>query len=189
MKLYQIKCPACGGNINVEEEKKFWFCPYCGTKVYADDEVKRVEITRIYKNETKIKENEIKNQIHSRELEYKERQEKRDNMIGIAMLVSVIFIILLGGVIWWQYAKSVVEVPVDAKKYKGEEYNQVIRELKDIGFENIETEVIEDLVTGWITKNGEVEKVSINGNNEFEKGDNFKKDSTVVVTYHALKEK
>lgn len=189
MELYQIKCPACGGNINIEEEKKFCFCPYCGTKVYADDGVKRVEITRIYKNESKIKENEIKNQMHSRELEYKERQKKRENRTGIISLASVILIILLGGAMCWYYVKNVVEVPADAKKYKGEEYNQVIRELKDMGFENVETEVVEDLVTGWITKNGEVEKVTINGNNEFKKGDWFKKDSTIVVTYHSLKEK
>lgn len=46
----------------------------------------------------------------------------------------------------------------------------------------------EDLVTGWITKDGEVYKVSIDGDSDFDEGDIFPEDAEVVVTYHTFKD-
>lgn len=38
MKLIAIKCPNCSGNLNVEENKEFTTCSYCGSQIYIDDE-------------------------------------------------------------------------------------------------------------------------------------------------------
>ena len=46
MRVYQIKCPACGGNIEIDENRDSCFCSYCGTKVHVDDGTHRVEITK-----------------------------------------------------------------------------------------------------------------------------------------------
>lgn len=46
MKMYQLNCPACGATVEIEQDRKSIFCYYCGSKIYLDDGVKRVEITK-----------------------------------------------------------------------------------------------------------------------------------------------
>ena len=72
--------------------------------------------------------------------------------------------------------------------YKGEQYEEVVQELEDLGFDNIETAQKKDLFTVWITKYGEVYKVSINGDSDFDEGDIFPEEAEVVVTYHTFKD-
>lgn len=85
--------------------------------------------------------------------------------------------------------KNDVEVPLDAKNYKGENYEIVIKQLEAAGFENIDTEIIADLSNEFLKKDGKVENVSIAENTEFKKGTYFSKDSQVMVTYHTFKDK
>ncbi|UDM80387.1 DUF4839 domain-containing protein [Vagococcus fluvialis] len=81
-----------------------------------------------------------------------------------------------------------IEVPVSAKEFKKENYEDVETRLKKAGFENIEFKKEDDLVTGWLTKEGEVEKVSIEGITDFEAKDTFEKDAKVIITYHVFPE-
>ena len=75
-----------------------------------------------------------------------------------------------------------------SNSYEGEDYEDVIARLEDNGFYNIETETIDDLITGWLTKDGEVESISVGGEMEFDDGDIFTKDATVIITYHTFKD-
>ena len=61
--------------------------------------------------------------------------------------------------------------------------------MRDAGFINITEEKIEDIKKdskfGFFSKeDGEVEKVSIDGNDSFKKEAIFNKNSKVVITYH-----
>ena len=193
MKLVKLKCESCGAMLKVNEDLKKVCCNYCGAEFLIDDG----STTHTYRkiDEARIKESEIKDKINARELEYKEREEKRNNLsifICFALMILMVFFCL--GMSFYYEQKSMpneneIKIPVDVKTFKGEDYQQVIQELEDIGFENVESITIKDLVTGWITRDGEVEKVSINGDTEFEEGDIFPKNATVVVTYHTFKEK
>lgn len=82
-----------------------------------------------------------------------------------------------------------ITVPSSAATYKGLNYRNVISELENVGFTNIRTEVIYDLYTGWMVKDGEVESVSINGNSSFIEGQTFKQTAEIVVTYHTFSNK
>lgn len=68
-----------------------------------------------------------------------------------------------------------------------ENYKDIEEKFKNAGFTNISTEILYDIYWG-VTPEGEVEKVSINGNTDFKRGDIFKKDSKVVITYHMKEE-
>ena len=59
--------------------------------------------------------------------------------------------------------------------------------LEDAGFSNIQTEILYDIVLGW-TDEGEVKSVSIDGRTDFKKGEVFKQDVPVVITYHMKEE-
>lgn len=79
-----------------------------------------------------------------------------------------------------------IAIPKSSDEYAGKNYEIVLDELGTAGFTNIETEVLDDLIFGFITKDGDVESVSIDGNKTFSKGTKFMPDATVVVTYHTF---
>lgn len=80
-----------------------------------------------------------------------------------------------------------VRVPNAASEYKYKHFEEVTKSLKDIGFINVSTEILYDIVFGW-TSEGEVKSVSIDGQTDFNKGAIFDKTSPVIVTYHMLED-
>lgn len=82
-----------------------------------------------------------------------------------------------------------VKTPSGSSVQKGKDYNKVIDEFKSKGFNNIKTEKIEDLITGWMTKDGEVEEVSVGDNVDYAADEWISADSDVIIKYHTFKEK
>ena len=78
-------------------------------------------------------------------------------------------------------------VPASASDYKYDNYKEVEIDLKSAGFTNITTEILYDIVWGW-TDEGEVKSVSIDGRTNYNKGEVFKKDALIVITYHMPEE-
>jgi hypothetical protein len=89
-------------------------------------------------------------------------------------------------------ACSAKQDPIELKVRKSsdvmarENYKKAISELKKTGFTNIKTKALDDLITGWLTKDGEIEKIEINGDTEFKANDSFPKDSKIIITYHTF---
>ena len=73
--------------------------------------------------------------------------------------------------------------------YEGRNYQKVVSELEDLGFTNITLKRANDLVTGWITKEGTIKSISINGINDFTDGDSFAYDDEIVIIVHTFKNK
>ncbi|AIY04518.1 hypothetical protein Plano_0553 [Planococcus sp. PAMC 21323] len=83
---------------------------------------------------------------------------------------------------------NILKVSKSSDEIIGENYETVITELKAVGFTDIETKVLDDLITEWLTKDGEIEQVEIDGKAEFNAKDSFQKDSKVIITYHIFPE-
>ena len=182
MELVELKCKECGAILKINKELKKVSCNYCGTEFLVNDQIKRVEINKNIKNH-KIYTDEVK----LKKLEYKDKAKKREIIVGFAIfailiLLEVVLITSIGP------NKNETYIPLDAKKYRGENYEIVAQQLEDAGFKNIEYKPIKDLTTGWITKNGEVESISIAGDTEFEEGEIFSKNSHIVIIYHTFKD-
>ncbi len=64
-----------------------------------------------------------------------------------------------------------------------------MNDISAAGFVNIQAKTIEDLVTGWLTKDGEVEEVTIDGDGSFRAGDTFDKTVAIIVSYHTFPSK
>jgi uncharacterized membrane protein len=45
MATISIKCPNCGGALELDDSKEFGFCIFCGTQVHIQDEKTRVEVS------------------------------------------------------------------------------------------------------------------------------------------------
>ena len=61
--------------------------------------------------------------------------------------------------------------------------------LQELGFTEIYEKPIRDLVTGWVKKDGTVEKVTVGGSSPFKKNGIFPYDVEIVIEYHTFKKK
>lgn len=79
-----------------------------------------------------------------------------------------------------------ITVPMSAKSAKKLVYTDLEEQFKDAGFVNITLEAEYDLITGWITKDGSIESVSVNGETSFDEYASYRPDVPVVITYHTF---
>ena len=82
-----------------------------------------------------------------------------------------------------------IQISFSSKELKGKDHVEVVKQLKEAGFTTITEEKKEDInpdskLKFLSKKDGEVEKVSIGGNDSFKKDMIFSKDDEVVVLYH-----
>ncbi len=86
-------------------------------------------------------------------------------------------------------SENQVRIPYDSDYFTYEKYKEVINELNQLGFNNIKTEIVYDVGTGWLASisRDDVKSISINGKSEFEKGDIFEKNCEIIITYHEFK--
>lgn len=80
-----------------------------------------------------------------------------------------------------------IAIPIGSSPEEAD-YQSVQKQLEDAGFENVSTQKIEDLTFGIFTKDGEIEKITVKGEEVFSKGDLFEKDVPITIHYHTFKE-
>lgn len=76
--------------------------------------------------------------------------------------------------------------PISADDCEGMMYEEVAAAFETVGFSNIEYEIIDDLITGWLTKDGEVEGVTLDGNDDFDTNDLFDESTVLTISYHTF---
>lgn len=77
-----------------------------------------------------------------------------------------------------------VKLDYDKSRYVYKNYVKVIEEIEKIGFVNIIEKPLYDVKSSSLYKDGEVSSITINGSDEFKRGDVLKNDSEVIITYH-----
>lgn len=145
-----------------------------------DEEKRRLEEEKRKQEEQRQK---IINQI------FNEKYRKR-NLIIIGAVVILIFIIsIMVATSEKPSHEGEARTPGASSYQQGRDYKDVVSDFEDNGFVNIKTEKLEDLITGWLTKDGEVESVSVDGDVDYIAGDWYPKDVEVIITYHTFSEK
>ena len=84
------------------------------------------------------------------------------------------------------YCICPIEITANVNDFIKQDYRDVVMRLKNMGFTNIKTVAIKDLITGWLTKDGSVESVSVAGKTDFQVGDKFMPDAEIVINYHTF---
>lgn len=76
IKMIKVKCPECGGTMDIEQNRDMAYCTYCGTKILIHNENEKI-YRRI--DEARIRETETERLIRLKELELleKEQEDKR----------------------------------------------------------------------------------------------------------------
>lgn len=128
--------------------------------------------------------------------EYQERREKREEAKNTKILIGLILLIILLTTVFFYLGEKEnidhkrnndIQVFSSAENLEKKNFKEVKEILFSAGFKNIEFIKDEDLVLGVFAKDGEVEKVTINGISEFSANDWFPFDAKVKITYHTYK--
>lgn len=102
-------------------------------------------------------------------------------------VIIMILVLFVGFIVGCEKRdENEIKVGVSSSSFENKNYEEVISELNEIGFTNIETQEIDDLVLGWLTKDGAVDQVSIDGNTSFDSGTYFNKDVKIIISYHTF---
>jgi hypothetical protein len=80
------------------------------------------------------------------------------------------------------------KTPSGSTIMKGQDYQSVEDTFEEKGFTNVKLEKIEDLITGFLTKDGEVEQVSVGGDVDYSPDKWIAADTEVIISYHTFSE-
>ena len=192
-KVTKLECPNCGAGLPAPDgDNSLLYCPYCATPLNYD----RYDAT--FKIDKKVE--KVTHKIdHAKiaELEYQERKEKRENKELLIIFLALLAPALIYGL--WYFGTHFVRDTVDKSKaaslseqgyvcpgksaedFEGEKVKSVVKQLKSVGFTNIEKVATGGGLAVWDW--GEVTEVMIDGENNFGAYAYFPPDASIVVTY------
>ena len=87
------------------------------------------------------------------------------------------------------HAKREIAFPISSRQGCKMTCDDLMKKLHELGYTEIYTERMADLVTGWIHKNGSIEYVLVNGKTKYKKGDMFNYDVKIEIAYHTFAKK
>lgn len=107
---------------------------------------------------------------------------------------KILYIVLIGIILLGLFGCSgdneehigEAKTPSGSSVQKGKDYLEVLEAFEEKGFRNIKFEIMDDLITGWLTKGGEVESVSVDGNLNYSPDEWYSEDVEVVIAYHTF---
>lgn len=203
-------CTQCSGEMTVDPSLEKAYCQYCGTTFLVENainsynvqqaNIEHIETVNIHHNHNQqgfldsifsfVEKQQVRKDEKKR---LEEEKKKRDDKVSLIMLLILMPILILSFVFLGANDEELnhegdARTPGESSDFKGEDYRDVVSEFEENGFTNIETEKLDDLITGWVTKDGEVESVSVDGDVEYSTGW-YPEDVEVVITYHTFSEK
>lgn len=199
-----VICPRCGEKFDIDSAHKTCFCPSCGNKIDVEENRAEEEIVDVGASEVETAKLEKQNDtgrnkisdICYRAISKIEREVtdtgNRKKLTEVAGLMALVIIVIVAWIVIGISRPTAdhtgeVKVPVSAISFDGRNYEDVVMQLRSSGFTNITVSPDEDLITGWLTKENTVSSVSINGDDEFQKGAWYSPDVTIVVRYHSFR--
>ena len=88
-----------------------------------------------------------------------------------------------------EYYALAIRIGKEASEFRGEQYSDVVDELKMKGFTNISLRRADNLITGWITKEGSIKEITINGKADFAEKDSFGYDAPIEIIVNTFEGK
>ena len=101
---------------------------------------------------------------------------QKDSMIAYDAKIVITF-----------HEKGEISFPVSSKQVKNMNVQVIAQQLQVLGYTNIKTVSLNDLVTGWMKNDGAVKQITVNGETSFKQGKLYLFDTAIIVTYHSFK--
>ena len=83
--------------------------------------------------------------------------------------------------------KGEIPFPFSPKQVKNMSVQTVARQLKNLGYVNVKTIGLCDLVTGWVKKDGAIKQLTVNVNASYKNGAMYTFDAEIVLLHHSFK--
>lgn len=105
-------------------------------------------------------------------------------LTGALATAAAVGVIATIGAVTDQQPADGLYPPKSASRCDNVPYTEIVEEFTEAGFQNFEYEVLDDIIFGIITHDGDVESISINGDPDFDTDTLFPLDAVVSITYH-----
>lgn len=190
MNFITAKCPSCNASISIEEDRASAFCTYCGTRIilYNENEkvFRKVDVAA-------IKRAEAEKEIEIEKIKSQEKQNKRAFITTVLEMGLFIFIIIILGVgacvesfDGFKQTESVnsgIAMPYsDNAIERVKDYTEVVDELTQLGFSNIETYPHAHPTVKIMGLENKVYSIKINGKVP-KAGKKYDSESSIVIEY------
>lgn len=122
-----------------------------------------------------------------KERKRKEQQKQSLIMAGVAFAILIVMIGVMG--LNEEDHTGQIKAPISSSQVSGLNYEEVVAEFKNAGFTDVKPMKIEDLISGVLVTDGEIEKVSIDGDENYSSATWYDPEVKVLVYYHTFPEK
>lgn len=203
-------CTQCGASVEVDPKQEVAVCKSCNTPFIISKAisnynvqhatVEHVDSINIVKTSAVHAALNFADKQITRRAEEKKRKEEEERLqreendvflkkywwaFASIFIVSILLFSLIG-MNESKKSDGKISVGVSSSELVGRNYEEVVSTLQNAGFTNIETEVLDDLIFGWLTEDGEVENVEIEGSTTFSSDSRFETSAKIVVVYHTF---
>lgn len=111
MELVALKCPKCGGELEVHEGQKRTFCKYCGSQILLDDGNRIINVI----DEARIKEVQLNKEVSDFEQKLRDEEASgrykdashRQGWLIFVIIMHVVFALLFSAAVLY---KSVIAI-------------------------------------------------------------------------------
>jgi DNA-directed RNA polymerase subunit RPC12/RpoP len=87
------------------------------------------------------------------------------------------------------HEKKEIALPFNSRFCRKKNRTEIANQFRDLGFTNIYEYAIRDLTTGWLVKDGSIEKITIGKDESFKKKSVYTYDTKIAIEYHTFKKK
>jgi len=126
------------------------------------------------------------------EKERKRKEEEKKNLItGLSLMgagLLLCIIMLAAGRMGEGSNEGQIKAPLSSSDAYELNYEDVIKQFEQAGFTNVDTMKIEDLVVGWLASDGGVDKITIDGDEDYSTSSWYDPTAQVLVNYHTYPE-
>ena len=215
MEIITKKCPNCEAPLDFTEEIDEYICPYCSMPLeMVINDQNRYELkirTKELEHQRKMQEMLLKHEKDRWEHASKERDKENERQwnnkvkpikLGAIILGVLAILAIIATFVINNSHKGKIQVKYSGSDCIGKQYNVLEKEFEDLGFSDIQTTEVRDIVRPMLQmkeedsskedeetesvewKDGVAESVSINGNTSFHKNEWLPADATVLIVYH-----
>lgn len=91
MKIIQMKCPSCGGSLEVKDNLERFYCQYCGQQIILAEQDKMVVGAKMFNSFLEHRER----MFEKKAAEKREREERENRETNRALIGAAIFILIM----------------------------------------------------------------------------------------------
>lgn len=112
MELVALKCPKCGGELEVHEGQKKTFCKYCGSQILLDDGNRIINVI----DEARLKEIKLNKEVSDFDKKLRDEEasgryknaSQKQGWIIVCIVLHVVFTLVFSGAVMYKSVLAII---------------------------------------------------------------------------------